>query len=350
MEELNKKLRAKAKGTYIPLIAIAVICLLTGLLLLGAALSVRKSEFREMSDYSELQLQTGDYYTLSDCNMIIDSFAEDSKGEYFILYRPWDEKWMSLYLTGSGKTSAEAIMEENWAYFDGSASAFSSQSITVKGRLRKMDRDEEEFFRQWMEGSGWTADEISQDADLRTLDTSDTMTGMPIAGGVLTVIGLILMFFALRGFVGGGYQKKVMQKIRERGISPERISYDLSNGTAYKNITVTPSFVLISGTSAEILFYDELVWVYGQIHTTVHKLYGIIPTGKTVTHNALFVDRNRTTHTGICKNEDESNQIIRQINTFAPYLVTGYSGQIEEMAKGDFAGMVSYVDEKRASF
>ena len=350
MEELNKKLKSKAKGTYIPLIIVAIILLAGGGLLLGAAFATASSEYREMSDYSEYQLQTGDYYKLSDYNMVIDSFAEDSDGEYFIIYRNWDEKWMALYLKGADKTKAEAIMEENWAYLDGTSDSFSSQTISVKGRLRKMDSDEEDFFRQWMESGGWSAEEIVSEADFRTLDTSDSLIGMYVMGGILAAIGLGLLIFSIRGFFGGGYQKKVMARIQEKGISPERISYDLSNGTNYKNLTVTPSFVLLSGTSAEILFYDELVWVYGQTHTTVHKLYGIIPTGKTVTHNVLFVDRDNKTHTGSCKNEEESGQIITQINTFAPYLVTGYSEEIAQLAQGDFAGMVRYVDEKRTGF
>lgn len=350
MEELNKKLRAQAKRTFLPGIVLSVICLLAGLALLGSALAIRKREFREMSHYSGTLLRTGTYYTLSENGIIIDSFASDSKGEYFILYRTWDEKWMSLYLTGSNKARAEAIMEENWEYFNGNADALSSQSISVKGRIREMSAEEKDYFLQWMEESGWTADEISQDSDLRTLDTSDTMKGMPITGGVLTLTSLIIMFYSLWNFVGGGYQKKVLKKITEKGISPERISSDLSNGTDYKGITVTPSYVIISGTGADILFYEDLVWVYGYIQTTVHKIWGIIPAGKNVTHYVYFVDRNKKNHIAVSRNKDETDQIVRQVISFAPYLIAGFSEQSQEMAREDFAGMVSCVDEKRAAF
>ena len=51
------------------MIIAAAICSLLGLSILGGALITRMNEFKELNDYTEYQLQTGDYYKLSDFNI-----------------------------------------------------------------------------------------------------------------------------------------------------------------------------------------------------------------------------------------------------------------------------------------
>jgi hypothetical protein len=171
---------------------------------------------------------------------------------------------------------------------------------------------------------------------------------MPVAGAVILALSLIGLGFILKNLVGGGFQKKVMEKLTARGISPERASAELARGTSFKNVDVTPSFALLSGGTAELLPYDELIWVYGQTHTTKHKIYGIIPAGQTVTHNVLLVDRDQKTHTVACRNEKESQEILEQIHRYAPYVIAGYSDEIAKVAGSDFQQMVRHVDSRRS--
>ena len=355
MKELNRILRKGAMRTYILIIVVAGLILPAGLSILSMEVHELTRSYKELSEYTMLQLQTGDYYALSDTNMIIDAFAEDSTGGYFILYRPWDNKWMSLYLKGPNRKEAEAIAEENREYLNDRRDDFSSRSISVKGCLKQMDLVERGLFTEWMQEAGFSDDEIYSVSDFRTLNTSDTLTtdddaliGV-IIGAFMTLVPLALLIVAIRG-VAGGYQKEVLARIEEKGISPERISAELAQGTNYKNVTVTPSFALILGTNAKIIFLDDLIWVYGQTQTTIHKIYGLIPSGNTVTHNVIFVDRRETSYTAACKNEDESGQIIKHVISLAPYALSGYSADIALLAKVDFAGIVRYVDENRTSF
>ena len=284
MEELKKKLKSHARRTYIPMIIAAAICSLLGLSILGGALITRMNEFKELNDYTEYQLQTGDYYKLSDFNIILDWFAEDDDGKYYLILRESDSKWMGLYLKSSAdKKTAEKIIEDNDRYLNDETDSLSDSSISVKGRLRNMDSDEKQYFQEYLEASGYSSTELYEVADFRTLDTSDTNSGMLIAGILISAACLIWLFMSLRNLLGDGYVKKVQAKISERGMNPDHVAASLANCKSFKNIDLTSMFAVLYGMDAELIPYDELVWVYAQVHTTVHKLYGIIPTRVTTT-------------------------------------------------------------------
>lgn len=347
MGELTNKLKARARRTYIPMIIASAICLIAGLALLGSAAATRMNQFKELGDYTQDQLETGNYYKLTDYNYIFDYFAEDGDGQYFLVLRPSDNQWMGLYMKGSAMKTAEQIIEDNDKYLREETDYLSESTVSVKGRLRSMGSEENRFFREYLETAGFSSAQIDNQADFRTLDTSETDTGMLIAGIVLTAIGMIWLFWNLKNFVGNGYVQKVEAKIAERGMNPEQVAAAFGSANSFKNVDLTPSFAVTHGMAAELIPYDELVWVYKQVHTTVHKLYGLIPTGKTVVHKAMLVDRAHQTHEVTCKNEAESDQIIQYISGYAPYLVAGYSDEIARTAQTDFAQIVQYVDRQR---
>ena len=350
MGELTKKLKSHARRMYIPMIIAAALCSLLGLSILGGALITRMNEFKELNDYTEYQLQTGDYYKLSDFNIILDWFAEDDDGKYYLILRESDSKWMGLYLKSSAdKKTAEKIIEDNDRYLNDETDSLSDSSISVKGRLRNMDSDEKQYFQEYLEASGYSSTELYEVADFRTLDTSDTNSGMLIAGILISAACLIWLFMSLRNLLGDGYVKKVQAKISERGMNPDHVAASLANCKSFKNIDLTSMFAVLYGMDAELIPYDELVWVYAQVHTIVHKLYGIIPTGKSVDHKAVLVGRDQKTHAVTCKNEEESVQVIQYISGYAPYLLSGYSEEIANIAKANFAQIIQYVDQRRDS-
>ena len=349
MGELTKKLKSHARRMYIPMIIAAALCSLLGLSILGGALITRMNEFKELNDYTEYQLQTGDYYKLSDFNIILDWFAEDDDGKYYLILRESDSKWMGLYLKSSAdKKTAEKIIEDNDRYLNDETDSLSDSSISVKGRLRNMDSDEKQYFQEYLEASGYSSTELYEVADFRTLDTSDTNSGMLIAGILISAACLIWLFMSLRNLLGDGYVKKVQAKISERGMNPDHVAASLVNSKSFRNIDLTSMFAVLYGMDAELIPYDELVWVYAQVHTTVHKLYGIIPTGKSVEHKAVLVGRDQKTHAVTCKNEEESVQVIQYISGYAPYLLSGYSEEIANIAKANFAQIIQYVDQQRS--
>lgn len=349
MGELTNKLKAHAKRTYIPMIVAAAICLIAGLALLGSAAATRMNQFKELSELTQDQIETGHYYKLTNCNYIFDYFAEDGDGKYYLVLRPSDNQWMGLYMKGSAMKTAEQIIEDNDKYLREEAEYLSESTVSVKGRLRSMGSEESQFFREYLETSGFSSVEIANQADFRTLDTSETDTGMLIAGIVLTAIGMIWLFWNLKNIAGNGYVQKVEAKIAERGMNPEQVAAALGSANSFNNVDLTPSFAVAHGMAAELIPYDELVWVYKQVHTTVHKLYGLIPLGKTVVYKTMLVDRANQTHAVSCKNEVECDQIIQYISGYAPYLIAGYSEEIAKAAQTDFAQMVQYVDQKRGA-
>ena len=237
MGELTKKLKSHARRMYIPMIIAAALCSLLGLSILGGALITRMNEFKELNDYTEYQLQTGDYYKLSDFNIILDWFAEDDDGKYYLILRESDSKWMGLYLKSSAdKKTAEKIIEDNDRYLNDETDSLSDSSISVKGRLRNMDSDEKQYFQEYLEASGYSSTELYEVADFRTLDTSDTNSGMLIAG---ILISAVSVFFIALLFIIPAVSEKFKKKnkpVLEAAVTAED---SVTPGSAIEEVPVS---------------------------------------------------------------------------------------------------------------
>ncbi len=346
MEELNKNLGARARKRFLPLFLVGLLVLVAGAALLVGYFSAT-SNVRDLNAYTMGQLQTGDYYRIDNNNLILGAFATDDSGEYFILYRESDSLYMGLYLKGSDKTTAEAIMEDNWKYLDNETDSLSDKSISVKGKLTAMTGDEERYFREWFEDSGWTAADIAESTDFRTLNTGESETSALIAGILMLLGGLALAFYTMKQMAGGGYKKKLLEEMTAAGLTGDRVSAELGTAQKFSGADIARSFALVNGNQAEIVPFDALVWAYGSVHTTHHKIYGIIPAGKTVTRTVELVDRSKKHYTISCKNEDESNRLYAALQQAAPYAIYGYSEDLQNLAATRFEEMVAHVDQKR---
>ena len=347
MEELNRKLGAKARKQFLPLLIIGLIMLLVGGLLLVSA-AVTSGDVKDLNTRTAAQLKTGSTYEIRDNNLIVGAYANDKSGEYFILYRQEDDKYMGLYVKGSDKTKAESIMEDNWKFFNDETDSLSAQSISVKGKLTSMTGDEKKYFQEWFTDSGWTLTEVNENVDYRTLNTDEDDLEMIIFGVILGLIGLGLTVYSLKQLVGGGYKKKLLSQMEARGLTADRVSSELDRAQSFKGVDLAQTFALVNGTKAEIVPYDELVWAYGTVHTTQHRIYGIIPAGKTVNYTVELVDRNKQHYTINCKNEEESNSVLAALGTLAPHIIKGYSDELKAVADNRFQEMIAEVDRRKA--
>ncbi len=347
MEELNKKLGAKARKRFLPLFILGVLVLLVGLLLAGSYV-ITMGDVKNVDVYSESQLKTGDTCKIEDNNLVLGEYATDNSGAYFILYRSQDEKYMGLYLKGSDKTKAETIMEDNWKYLDGEAEALSEQTISVKGKLTAMEGDEKRYFTEWFTDSGWTDEEVQESVDFRTLNTGESDIGMVIAGVLFTLGGAALAFYTMKQ-MRGGYTKKLSDEMTAQGLTPDRVSGELDQAQHFSGAELARSFAFVNGNQADIVPYDSLVWAYPSVHTVNHKIYGIIPAGKTVTRTVVLHDRRKQQFTISCKNEAESDSLYAALQQAAPYAIYGYSEDLQNLAATRFEDLIAHVDEKRNS-
>lgn len=348
MEELNKKLNEKARKQHLPFLLLGIVLLIIAAVIIGPAAS-KTLNARNLAECTELQLITGDTYELKDFNKVIGSYATDQSGQYFVIYREIDGRFMGLYLKGSDKTKAELIVDDNQKYLNYEADDFSSQSISVKGKLTSMTEEEMRYFEEWFTDSGWTMNEVYDSVYFYTLNTDEDDLSTIVIGAVLGVIGLALLVYALKELVGGGYKKKALEQISDRGLSADRVSAELSTAQSFKGADLARTFLMINSGNPAVIPYDAIVWLYGYQHTTVHKLYGIIPMGKNVTYSVKLVDRNRKEYTITCKNKEESNKILELISTMTPYAIKGYSDEMKATADRDFQSMIAFVDQNRAT-
>ena len=338
MEELNKRIGAKARKKYLPLMIIGLIMLLAGAALLGSAI-ITGSDVEDLNTLTEDQLRTGNTYALVDNNLLIDVFATDNSGAYIILYRSSDSKYMGLYLKGSKKRTGESIIEENRKYLTDEADSLSSRTISVKGKLTAMTGDEKQYFQEYFTDGGWSLEEVDRSVDYRTLNTSEDDSMMIIFAVVFVLIGLGLTIYAVRQ-LAGGFKSKISEQMSAQGLSAERASAELSGAQKFGGVDLAQTFALISGSKAEIVTYENLVWAYKFVHTTQHKIYGIIPAGKSVTYSVVLFDCRKQKYTIGCRNEAEADSILKALSTLAPHVIIGYSDELQNVADSNYQQMI----------
>ena len=98
-----------------------------------------------------------------------------------------------------------------------------------------------------------------------------------------------------------------------------------------------------------LIDYQDLVWVYKQKNTTTHKLYGIIPVGKTVAHSVVLTMRDKKQLSTNVKKEAEADEVLQYLIAQVPYALYGYTEELAGAYKQNFEAMITAVDQRKAT-
>lgn len=346
--EFDKRLRKNAiKVRLLPMILmtlLAVFCCALGL----SYWKDKNKAVPDIMDQTEDTLKRDDWYSI-DTNMIIDAFAEDDKGTEFLIMLEQDSTIIALYVPKKNVELAYRIVDATWSYLNEETDAPGTERLAGRGPLNGMSKQEEQFFRERLEELGLTNSEIAQHAQYLKLDLkagasagSDAAIIFVIAGAALA-ISLIMLIRLL----SGAYRKKVDAVIARNQLIPELIEEDLANGRTLKSGVFGRRYALIGMSTQSLIDYQDLVWAYKQTTTTRHRLYGIIPVGKTVTYAVRFVTKDKVQTGCNVKNEEEADDLICYVAECAPFAIYGYTEEREQLMKTNFESLVQTVEERK---
>lgn len=115
-----------------------------------------------------------------------------------------------------------------------------------------------------------------------------------------------------------------------------------SNKYSLGLVTLTPSWLFRQTRyGLEILKLEQIAWIYSKV--TQHRTNGI-PTHKSYT--AILLDRQGKS-LEIPGKEQEINQLIQEIMQRVPWVIMGFSDELQQLWNTDRSRMFEFIDERR---
>ncbi len=239
--------------------------------------------------------------------------------------------YCGLYLSGSLIEKGDALMEESYAYMDGETDTITGY-FTVTGIMKHMPADSLNFYHEYVEYDAMSAQEQALFLPLYL----DTEGGCDVVLAVGGVICLALAIFLVAYAGSGKYQKQLVQKANE--LSPgnpeyvyDRIAQLCQDVPAVKGLRIGSGLVYLEQGARQFLYgAQDVCWAYKQ--TTRHRLYGIIPMGKSY---ALVLRTASGAMHSIPNREAKVTEQLENIMMALPYCVVGYSKELETLYHKD---------------
>ena len=345
---LDKRLSKHATKGRLPLIILfAALAVLFGLAAF-ASYNDAHEKVHDLMEYNGSQIRTGTWYE-ANLHYLVGGYAEDKKGVYYIAPLEQDGTYLGIYVPKSMQSTADQIMDETMDYLNGGSEP--TTYLKGRGKLTNMAPKEKEFFIDWFEASGISSLEVGSMAVYYKLDmvegksagTDAVIFGL-VAAGFLAIVAIILIRLA-----GKKYRKKVDEVIQSRGLNPDYIDEDLNGGLKTRTADFGRHYAVLYNSPQQLIDYQDLVWAYKQKNTTTHKLYGIIPVGKTVAHSVVLTMRDKKQLSTNVKKEAEADEVLQYLIAQVPYALYGYTEELAGAYKQNFEAMITAVDQRKAT-
>lgn len=235
--------------------------------------------------------------------------------------------YMGLFVHSRDLDEAETMMDACEAYMNGEISFDQVPVMRVRGTITAMDSQEEGFYLDAAGGDS-QVESIMLPYYIdhnRIGGNTFILTGLIAAAAVvLIVLGIAAPVKALTG----GYQKKLLAKLRDMGdpeLMAEKLELFYESTEPVSGVRLSREFVFFqSGPHSILLRPHDLAWAYQS--TTQHRTNGI-KTGKTYAAILRTMDGAQYT---LGMTEDKVQKLLEAIHNTLPGVVLGYSKEIEQ--------------------
>ena len=219
-----------------------------------------------------------------------------------------------------------------------------SEPIPVSGKIRKLSDEEYEYFVEYFEEAGWTAEEIEEGTLPYYIEYYDNKTFMNITYIVLFVGCVALVFWGIYRIIKGskgGYLKKLQNDYTSAGYTESTIASDFNHGFAMNkkaNFKIGRLMIYYqSGSEFRAIPVNKIMWAY--MNRVTHRTNGI-KTGTTYSI-VIVVEGVKNAYTLPVDNEQMALDILEKIDKMFPWVVVGYSDQLKTMLAKDRAAFVN---------
>lgn len=240
-------------------------------------------------------------------------------GRYYLIDFDEETYYMGLHVHKKELPEFETMMENCAAAFEENLDWNEVPVIRVKGTITAMNDKELGFYR----------DAVGDGEDMLPfyLDLG-RMNGQTVGGMVLIwVISLAVLALGVLYMLKAGNQKEIKRLLEASGNferEAERAAAFFENTEPVCGVRMNEDFVYFRAGQKDVLLRPwDVVWAHKS--TTRHKLYGIIPVGKSFATTIHTMDGKTYT---LPMSEQKVNELLNTMFTAIPGVALGYSEQL----------------------
>lgn len=257
-----------------------------------------------------------------------------------------EAEYMGLLAPEKYLDDCDALMEESWDYLDGKTDEILGQ-IRVKGTITEMESESLKFYKEYLaDYAGY--DDLSAEEQAAFLPyylkvdcVGDMKLAELIVSLLLAAVMLGVTIFIVIRIMKGGVQKGLIKYCKENG-AQEKVEQFYRSTTPVNGLRIGREYIL-SDDGSIFLLSDTLVWAYMQV--TNHKR-GLITVSRD--YAILLHTRKGGLYQHYVKSEAQTKEILDQINRVLPWVILGYSDEINKAYKKDRDSLIQACDRKRA--
>lgn len=353
-----KTLKNKSLKSIIPLV---ILFLVIGVVFEVVSLPSMLTSFEDPINLEDVDFEgdieglyvTGTIYGIYDC------YCEETEngnpiGREYIIDAD-DYYYMGLCVDKKDFDDAEKLMEVSWDYLDGYVEydELEKYQYEVTGTITKIPSDSMIYYKEYIDWFDYTPEE--EEMFLPYYLEVGKVGGYTAGGAIaLVVIGIIFILLAVLFLVlalTGFYQKSIKKYIAASAspdMATEKVERFIQNTPEINNLRYNTEFICgQEGATTVFGEVSKLAWVY--LHTVTHKRY-FITVGKTYSLMLCFTDGTR--HTVTMKNEASAQQHMERLSGQFPYVIYGYSQELDRMFSKDLAGFLNlrYNQQQASTF
>lgn len=309
------------------------------------------THFTPLDDHDVLSLQG--QYLEADIDTLIDYYAETvrsesgkrdevSAREYIMpINTPDATVYIGVEVPKPKISDAEAVVADTERLIDDEDGSYEwdGSYVSVRGTLQPMDDETRQLWEDYFIDAGFSYDDIGLFDDCTALPL--VLTDGEIDGqdtfvyGFMGVIGVLLVVLAIWLVVHsltGGFQKQIRNYIKasdDPQATEQALDRFYEDTMQEGKVRMSRSWLMYDkGGNSWVLAGDDVVWAYQ--YTVRHKAYGILTVRKEVMVRVFGAKEKRACHDIYVRNEDEAQEILRQMQSTYPDAMIGYNAEIEK--------------------
>lgn len=354
-----KKIKKMNRSALIlPVILVVVALVMLALSHSGWKVFFPKVKISQISASSPLKEET----TVGGEIFLSYDYTADNKDGKFYLTASGNEHRDFIYLYVPNKYAGkfEKFNEQSLAVLRGEKESASIKPFKVHGLSFKPEPELLGFASDWLYEMGIDA---YVDGKVEDHILSDGVIYAPVsawfsAHDVMFLIFAVIMagvsVWAFIYVLSGKNLKKAKAVFLADGLGDAELDAETAQGEMVKGnmILLTPRYMIYPvGLDVAVVRQKEIVWAFVFHQITNHKLYGIVPMGKTHEYSVKYVLRNGGMgQIRIGGKEADAKEALKTIEAKYPQVITESSQRILNLANSDFGALIRESDLKRENY